>query len=297
MSVNEFPNPVSRNVFSVLVTVGTLIATLVGASGPVAATPATPVASVTAPESGTVYVTQYKAKTVLAIAPDGTQTTVAHLPDNPYGIAISPDATTLYVTEPSGVGTVVAIPTAGGHLRTIATGLYFPYGIAVSPDGQTLYIAENGTVGELVSVPTSGGKAKRLVGGLHFPTGVAASDVAVFTTTNSFTGSLIDLPLDGGGPITLWEGQLCYATAVAVDGGTIYFTEAGTNRLRSFTPATQRLSTVASDLSWPEAIAVHGDRIYSTEYDGSVESVPKSGGVKTVNTHLAEAAYGIAVQP
>lgn len=267
--------------------------------------------------SGTIYVTDFDHKQILAFPPGGgSSRIVATVSDNPWGIAVSPDGQWLFVTEPGdgpSSGTVVALPTAGGDPEFVASGLWWPHGIAVSADGHTLYVAENGINGDIVELPTAfdpDSPPHRIIEHVRYAETVAAlgSDVYYAGNTGEQIGNVRGVWVHNTGRT---DQRLCdtgYATGLAVTpNGDVYAAvsifetpgniRAFTNKRGTNCDGSRLVTTGLPELG---GVAIRDDTAYVVEaQSGTVRSVP-------VQAHdwkaepFAEAGgpvHGIAVQP
>jgi hypothetical protein len=83
----------------------------------------------------------------------------------PYGIALAGGS--VFWTSFNFTGEVNSVPTTGGTMTTVATGLGFPYELAIS--GSTVMAVLYGQGGAVATFPTSGGSPNNIAAGQSFP--------------------------------------------------------------------------------------------------------------------------------
>lgn len=258
--------------------------------------------------SGTVYVTEYDTKDVVAITPDKAVTVLAHLEGDPYGAAVSPDGTTVYVTQNIGgpwSGSVVAIPTAGGAVRTVKDGMWWPYGITISADGRTLYVAEDGFDGDIAAVPAVGGEATRVVehvmypkhvsvdaGYLYYSNGtqqVVDGEIRRVNLVDGTSGLLMNRRSNG---IALFGNQL-----ESIFAGQLWASPNG-HTCGSFSDELCRIQARDDLLKGATDLAVHGDTAYIGTGDGKVvktTSLRQDSVDTALFADVHHTVYGLAV--
>jgi hypothetical protein len=123
---------------------------------------------------------------------------------------------------------ILAVPTGGGSVATLVSGLATPWVIA--SDGVNLYWTEyNGSdAGTVMSVPAAapdGGPPTTLVSALDSPYGVASDGVSVyFGTSGSPDTSVSKVPVGGGSVTTIVTGPTS-ANRMVVDSKNVYWTD------------------------------------------------------------------------
>ena len=193
----------------------------------------------------------------------------------PSGIAVHKGV--VYWTSYAAGSTVMSEPVAGGPITTIATNQDYPYAIAV--DDNNVYWTNYDDQ--------------------YAPGGGSGT-----------SGTVMKMPLTGGGtPVTLANG-LSGPTAIALDATNVYFANSvgGTVKSVAIASTGPGTATTLATAQTPYAIAVSNGVVYWTNYGGttgangnsyaSIMSVPSAGGTApTVLTQAtnAEGAYGIAV--
>ncbi|HEY8039793.1 MAG TPA: hypothetical protein VIF15_08380 [Polyangiaceae bacterium] len=142
----------------------------------------------------------------------------------PKGLVVA--GASLYWTSLNFGGELNQVPTTGGPMTTVGSGLGYPYEIAIS--GTTAVMVLYGQGGAIATLPTSGGTATNLVGGQSFPTeGTTDGTSAYWTLTvpAAQTGAtLMKCTLSGGSATTqvLATGSQP-AGSVAVDATWVYW--------------------------------------------------------------------------
>ena len=179
------------------------------------------------------------------------------------------DATSVYWVN--GNGSVLKVPIGGGETTTLEVA--DARDLAV--DSTNLYWTGSSTV---MKVATSGGTPTALVTGQASPGAIAVDGTHVYWT-DSVTGTVSMVPLGGGSPTTLAEGQT--ADAIAVDATSVYWTnfngDAPGATIMKVAIGGGTVTTLAAGTRSPYGIAVDATNVYWTS-DGAVRSVPKGGG-------------------
>jgi sugar lactone lactonase YvrE len=161
--------------------------------------------------------------------------TVLATAESPTAIVV--DAANVYWTDTQ-AGTVLRRVRAGGAITTLASAQPSPGGMALSADDTALYWTNSGA-----------------------GSGVGDGGVG--------NGTIMKVTLAGGTVTTVAAGQ-SHPTGIAVDGTTLYWTNAG---LTTGTGTVVKLtsggtpSTLASGLTSPYAIAVDATSVYWTQYE------------------------------
>ena len=197
----------------------------------------------------------------------GTPVALATGLSGPTAIAI--DASNVYFANSVG-GTLKSVPIAGGSVTTLAT-LQTPYGIAVE-SGVVYWTNYTGTTGpngnsyaSVMSVAATGGTPKTLTTSTDAvgAYGIAVNAATIFFTAQNNTGTATQvesIPLAGSTSPTILASAQQQATAIAVDGTNVYWTDNDPNT-------------------------------------GSVSSIPQTGGTPLVLATKSDTALGIAVDP
>jgi hypothetical protein len=114
---------------------------------------------------------------------------------------------------------------------------------------------------------------------------IAADDVNVYWTTTGADSSVLQAPVGGGGATVLYSSANDFPAAIAVVSGQVYFTDEIQPGSVSRVPIGGGASVpVASNLTYPGALAASGGTLFFTENDytsqngGSVASTPVGGG-------------------
>ena len=220
----------------------------------------------------------------------GTVTTLA---SNQDPVVLTVDATNVYWTDAfgcstgdpgdvaEGSGTVMKMALDGGTPTTLVPwGPFAPQGIAV--DATSVYWADFQGPAAVLTVPVGGGTPTSLA---PFPQvwglGTACDAVAVDATSLYWvTGSAVSsLPLDGGTPITLWQGQPVI-DAFALDAENVYWgTSDGAVMMVPKSGGTA--STLASGLGAIWSMAVDSKNVYWGTGEGLMR-MPVGGGTPTM---------------
>ena len=166
----------------------------------------------------------------------------------PRGIAFD-SAGNLYVAD-QGNGTVVEIPTGGGSLDTLASGLTAPNDVVYS--NGVLYATEGGA--NLV-VTISEGSATTLVNGsgLSSPNGIAVGSGNLLVVSHGSNQVLAYTV--GGAPLgsavePAFQSSLSGPKAIAVDSkGDFYVTDNGDETVTEYSPTGQLLEVYSTDIN------------------------------------------------
>jgi hypothetical protein len=210
----------------------------------------------------------------------------------PTGIAV--DARSVY--WPTWGGSVMKVPVGGGTPTTLIAAVAGSVGgVAIAVDGANVYWV-GGSPDALIlsSVPLGGGAPTKLapVGGAS---GIASDGTSVYWVAPD---GVMRLPVAGGTPTTLSSLGGFAWTAIAVNGGSIYWggasgSEGGSSYLFKVSVGGGAVTTIASyDDSFAGALAVDATNLYWI--DSAARSVPRSGGTPTKLLELGN-NYGTRV--
>ena len=228
-------------------------------------------------------------RSVMKVPVDGG--TVTTLASNQDPVVLTVDATNVYWTDAfgcstggpgdatEGSGTVMKMALDGGTPTTLVPwGPFTPQGIAVN--ATSVYWANFQGAEAVLTVHIAGGTPNTLA---PFPQGwgpigaynaVAVDAASVYWASGS---ALSSLPLDGGTPITLWQGQLF--DAFAVDAENLYLgTRDGAVMMIPKSGGTA--STLASGLGDIWSMAVDSKNVYWGTGEGLMR-MPVGGGTVT----------------
>jgi sugar lactone lactonase YvrE len=254
-------------------------------------TPAAAASSLTGPVPGTVLIADTDNNRVVAVAPDGTQSTILGTGLNqPLGVAT--DAAGDVLIADSGNNRVIGVAPNGTQM-TVGTGLGSPFGLGVDAAGD-VYIADEDN-NRVVKVAPDGTQST-VDTDLSAPTGVAvdaAGDVYIADLSNS---RVVKIAPDGTRSTVGTDLNDPYG--VTVDpAGDVYIADTGNRRVLKVAPDGSQ-STFGTGLSTATDVAVDqaGD-IYIADYGANqVVKVAPDGTQSTVGTGLNHPA-GVAVVP
>lgn len=135
-----------------------------------------------AASDGTIYVSMSKASQVLAVAPDGTKSTIVDNINYANGLLLNEDETMLYVNSTTG-NTIYMAPVKGdnvGKKKPFAKGLRMVDGITGDGEG-TIYVCLWAT-GEIAKVDSKG-KSEIIAKGMTGPASPVYRDSALYITS------------------------------------------------------------------------------------------------------------------
>jgi sugar lactone lactonase YvrE len=247
---------------------------------------------VAGPAVGTVLIGDTFNNRVVAVAPDGTQTTFLGTGlQDPEGVAADPAGDVL-IADFGHFRIVKVAP--DGTQSTVGTGLHFPTDVVVDAAGDVV-IADSGN-NRVVKVAPDG--TQSTVGtGLNQPIGVttdAAGDVLIADTGNN---RVIAVAPDG--TQTDVGSGLNSPQFLAVDAaGDVLIADTGNNRIVAVAPDGAQSTVLGTGLSTPQALALDaaGDLLIADAENNRVLKLATGGEQSTVGTGLF-VPIGVAVVP
>jgi sugar lactone lactonase YvrE len=193
---------------------------------------------------GVLYVADYAGSRIVAIAPDGAESTFSSGFSQPMGVTAAPDGT-VYVAD-YGTNRVVEVAPDGTQSDVPVDGLNGPIGLGLDPDGN-LFIADNMS-NRVVEIAADGTQTTLPFDNLVYPNGLAvdsAGDVFVAgfgngqvykmtpDGTQSTIGSGFSNPsgvdVDSDGNVFVADPYLSQVSEVAPDGTQTASTFAGSS--------------------------------------------------------------------
>jgi sugar lactone lactonase YvrE len=179
---------------------------------------------------------------------------------------------------------------------TVALGVS-PSSIAV--DAKNVYWADTDNQGaSIVSRAISGGEPTTLASDQSGPDSIIAVDATSVYWTNSYTGSVMKVPIGGGAIVTLASAQGA-SWGIAVNATSVYWTSAGAGTVLETPLAGGPIVTLASGQSSPYGIAVDATNVYWVDGAGTnaVMAVPLAGGTPSRIAVSPVPPLGIAALP
>jgi hypothetical protein len=203
-------------------------------------------------------------------------------------------------------GLVMRVAKTGGEPEVVAQGIVLPRDLAVDATdayftsaGPWQSVTAVGPRGSVHAVPLAGGPTRTLASKQWGPTALVLSDTQVFWANPGVlegrTSTVSGAPKRGGAPSTVASG-VRNPYAIAVNDASVYWVEGGTCTSVNGKPVPadgriRRASldgkgapvTLVTEVACPETLAIDGTRVYWASMEmGTVESVPKTGGARTV---------------
>jgi hypothetical protein len=174
----------------------------------------------------------------------------------------------------SGAGTIMKVPATGGTPTVLAGGQNGPGYVAV--ENGFVYWADTGA-GTIMAVPVTGGPLVTLASGQPGP-GYVAVDNGVVYWADSGLGAIMAVPAAGGPPAELVGGQ-SGPVGVVASGGFVYWANTGTGMIMSVRAAGGPPLVLASGLLGPASLAVDSSFVYwADSVGGTIWRVPATGG-------------------
>jgi len=202
------------------------------------------------------------------------------------------------LTQPQ---TLLQVPTNGGTVTTLASGLICPRGVL--NDGTNIYwIDGSSTNGAIRRIPVGGGTITTLATGIVDASGRLMSDGTslYFNVTNYNANfcAIRKMPLTGGAIIDVVSESSCNTLTFTISGGIVYYF-AGTNpgligTIKRVSTAGGIVTTLTTNVGFPaQDILVSGTRVYWSSGTG-IFSVATSA-VLTAPTTLVSGVQGRAL--
>jgi sugar lactone lactonase YvrE len=243
-----------------------------------------------APVLGTVVVADCPNGAVLAVAPDGTVSTLASGYSCPAGVAVDNDGNVYFATYSSDT-TAYKIST-DGTVSTIGSGLQLALGVEVDPAGN-VFVADSGN-SRVVEIAPDGTQTTVPFTGLSRPYGVSVDSDGNVYTTEPDLGTVIKLTPDG--TQTQVGSSYGYPSGVATEtDGNVLVTDDDNNRVQRIAPDNSESTLPFTALSQPADVAVDGaGNVFAVNYAvPGVYEVAPDGTEHTVSSSVG--GYGIAV--
>jgi hypothetical protein len=164
----------------------------------------------------------------------GTATTLVGFEpaNNPQGIAISP--TNVYWSELS--GHIATVAKGGGGVATLFSNAIDPESVAVN--ATDIFWVEFGGIPDnasIVKMPLGGGTATTILANQQRPVSLAADSDFVYLA-NFDNSSVVKVPVTGGPMVGVYSEAHARPTAVAIDGTSVYWTDAYLKTVDRITP-------------------------------------------------------------
>lgn len=202
--------------------------------------------------------------------------------------AIAVDNENIYWSSLNGPATAIwKVSKTGTGLTTLASGLGNVVYSLNAYNGDLYWAESNYSTGNgaIKRCPIGGGAPVTLassnsMGAGNGIRGLSADGSGVYwiqggQSSASLPGAVCKVDLTGGVPTTLVPG-LADAFGLAVDGTWIYWVEY--NSVRRVPKAGGQVQTLASALGELHGIALDSDYVYTSQWNGSIFRVPKTGG-------------------
>lgn len=244
-------------------------------------------------KDGTLYAVNPLWKTLVAIAPDGSITTLATLAGTPRQVILGPDGW-LYVSCQSPHKIVKVHPAAPSDIRDVSTAVTTPHGLAFGPD-ERLYVTSQsaGTVVKLNEL----GAAVTTYTGFTAPT-LLAFDPEGSLFVGEDGGTLTKITPSGvnGAPRTPW-GAVLAPKGLAVDPAGDLFVTSNTNHLIYRFSRHRAMSTFAA-LNRPGSLSLddQGNLYVSDTVQNVIRRISPLGDTETYAYGITS-PRGLAVDP
>ncbi len=190
----------------------------------------------------------------------------------PFGLAVS--ASAAFWTDPV-ANTVSKVSLSDCSVSTISSTADNPVGVILH--GKFVYWTNGnggGTAGSIMRAPQAGGAVTTLATGLFSPGEIVTDGTSLYWTANTDTmpDGVYELPIGGGTVATLTGTG--YSLDLALNGGTVYWTDDGDDTVLSMPTGGGTVTTLATGLTAPDTIATDGVSLYWVA-SGSPGSVMK----------------------
>jgi hypothetical protein len=215
-------------------------------------------------------------------------------------MAIAIDADSLYVAasmEPphaiSGRGVVYRQSISSGQREILASG---QNAVALAIDDSYVYWIDapkrgaTDATSNLMAAPKTGGTTMTIANQLPEVVALTVDGATVYLATDD---AILAVAKDGSAPPATIAAAQAHPTAIAADGGLVYWTTTGPGgaaggALFSIAAGGTSVQTLATDLSYPTSVALDATRVYFTSLQtgqtggvaegGTVMSLPREGG-------------------
>ena len=206
------------------------------------------------------------------------------------------DATGIYWTTGGGGGAVTKASLDGGAPVELTDPGVWRFAI----DGKNVYWAIPPTrgmcgTGVVMKTPITGGDSIVVAAGLGTVSALAVDATSIYWASrpDDFSGStLTKMPLAGGPPVELASAEQ-YIFRIVVNSANVYWTTPPELRRVSINGGA---SVLLDPDVFPLYLAVDGTNVFYTNYSGAIETMPTSGGTKTVLATY-QSPNGLAVDP
>ncbi len=233
--------------------------------------------------AGTVYLADTGNGRVVAVAPDGSESTFGTGWSQPYGVAV--DASGDVFVADGGLGAVVEV-TPDGTQTTVASGFGLPVGVAVDESG-TVFVSD-AAANKVVRVDTDGTQTVLPFTGLSCPNGIAVDAQGDVLAAN-YCGNTVS-ELAPNGTVSTVGTDLASPTGVTVDtGGTVFVAEYGHNQVTRIAGDGTQSAVAGSDTGAPTGTEV--------DQEGNVYIADISGGAYRVATDATRTTIAGDVMP
>jgi trehalose utilization protein len=217
--------------------------------------------------AGDVFVADAFYSAVIEVLPDGTSQTIGSGFSNPLGVAVD-NAGDVFVADDYNNTVKEVLP--DGTIKTIGSGFHEPYGVAVDAAGD-IFVADfaNNAVKEVLP----GGTIQTIGSGFSTPCGVAvdaAGDVFVADSGNDAVKEVMP-----GGTIKTIGSGFRGPCGVAVDAaGDVFVADTGHDAVKEVLPD-RTVQTIGPWLGVPRGVAVDaaGDVFVADFADGAVKEI------------------------